>query len=376
MMSCLWIPVVALGLTSPTESSSRPPDAVAAAPASTAIGVLYVNVEGIDDATLNDAIALRAPDVELRAFETKVTESPDRVTAYAELRLPTTGPRDLRLTIIVADGRAFDRVVPIGDDEDASRVAANALVNLLRGIEAGAETPDREAVPLPVAGEPAADCPTCPPADAARPPQTPVKDPTEATTDPPPRLEISIGLGVPMIVGLGPPNDADRFAAWGGNVSSHARLPRGWIFGGRVRVAGRRVGDAAIVRARFAVTAGWDLRRHGLGLMTEIGPTVEVWGARRAGERATFDPTAVDATRPLLGGMLRVSPGWRSEPRRGRAYGVGGFAELAAASVMSTGVARIVVQDAVTGPRTGRVGGVEVAAGLEASIWFGVGARR
>jgi hypothetical protein len=111
-------------------------------------------------------------------------------------------------------------------------------------------------------------------------------------------------------------------------------------------------------RGRFAVGGGG-------------GPTVEGWGVRRDGTRVDTTGPSGGTLRPaLIGGLVQswvgvVLPGRDDARVRAR---IAARLELAASSLPSGAAAR--VREAADADPLFVVGGIELATGLEATIWF------
>jgi hypothetical protein len=73
-----------------------------------------------------------------------------------------------------------------------------------------------------------------------------------------------------------------------------------------------------------------------------------------------------------LGGVLRVAPAWRHATRRGRSLRLAPFVELAGSALPTDdgGVARLRAQDDAGVHDLFRVGGLELAVGLELGLWM------
>lgn len=335
-------------------------------------GVL--RVEQIDRAAFVEALALRVPHLRLEAMGEGTAPSPDESVAFVDLR-PAGAPaedgtRRFVLTIVVSDGRAFDREVDVGADEtEPTRLLASTVANLLLAIEAGTVRADRDDVPLPTLepAPPPCECPppSCPPTD--QPSET---GPAEPTPAPASRLELAPVVAVSSVLGLGAPALADRFAAAGGAAGLHARLRRGAFFGTELRLSGRgHASGPRLLRLRVALGAGYRLRRGPLSLDASLWGTVEPWWVRGA----PVDPPP----RPLWGLAARVSPAlWIPElGDRPLALRVGPVVELATSGSFGEEGAvagSVVIRDGAGALGRLRVGGLELTTGLSASLWFGV----
>lgn len=333
----------------------------------------YLRVEGLERAALVDALGLRVPHLAFEPFEAAAGAEVHEGVAFVELRrlpgLDAAGDVAFALTIVVSDGRAFDRRVSVGpDDRETVRLLASTVANLLLAVEAGSVVADRGDVPLPVAA-PAAACACECPAAPACPVATPDHGPREPLS-PAPRVELGPSLALVTVLGLGAPASADRFAAAGVGVGVHARLRRGAFFIAELRTAGR--GEAAgnrLVRQRVALGAGYQLRRGAWSLDASLSGTLEPWWFRGA----PIDP----APRPLWGVVARLAPSLRHAHLGGGPMGLtlGPVIELGTSAQLTDGSARIglvTVDDGRSVLSRTRVGGLELATGLAATLWFGV----
>ena len=330
-----------------------------------------VTAEGIDRPRLLDAIQLRVPHVSWVAFGASPRPAePDALAAVVSVRIAPAQPHRAALTIIVSDGRAFDRSIDLTDIEPAEqpRLVANNVANIVAGIEAGTIVPDRDAVPLPEAPTACPECPAVP-----EPPPCPKLGLGTATESPPRSHAIGVTAGLPLLVGIAAPSDADRFAAVGLEVGVSARLRGGATFVVGYRLAGRRsVGEVSALRNRVAVGAGYSLRRGAFELEATLLGTVEPWLVRLAGERATFGD--IDREQVLIGLSARVAPGIRwPVPKRPISVVLTPFVELAASA--SPGDDFSIPRIVLPGEEASRirVGGIEVVTGLATRVWFDLG---
>lgn len=365
LASSLALALFALG--APAAEAERPEATPDAREDTVRLGRVYLRVQSVDLGTLRDGIALRVPHIELRTFEGSVPTPEDaRLAALVDVEPSGEDERELSLTIIVSDGRAFDRRLDVGADEDRARVVAGAVANLLLGIEAGTAVADRGDVPMPEApvSPEAATCPkvpaaTCPDIGGASSPPSP-----------PPSTNLGLRAGVPITIGLGAPTDADRYTALGADLAGMLRFRRGALVGVSVRIGGRDLGDVGLVRARFGLGGGYVLRRGAFELEASGWLTVEPWWVRRGAAAASF---AAGGEAMLLGGAARLGPGLSWRPSSGSPlFRFGAFAELAVSGMPTRGLdlARITV----AGPRQptvpARVGGLEASLGFELTAWW------
>lgn len=359
---------------------ARPPAPAATEPAPRAPARLqrgFLRVEGMaapQRAELVDALGLRVPHLAFEPFEAAAGAELGDGVAFVDVHpvLTTDGSPGAAydLTIVVSDGRAFDRRLQAGADEpETVRLLASTIANLLLAIEAGAVEADRGDVPLPTPVAPPAPCDCeCPAAPVCPAPSQVAAAPPPAT---PPRVELGPTLSLVTITGLGAPASADRFAGFGAHVGVHARLRRGLLLGLGLRTAGRSAtAGNRVVRQRFALGAGYELRRDGWSLEASLWGTVEPWWL----VGAPIEP----APRPQWGLVARLAPSFhRAGLAGGRmALSVGPTLELGASAALGGGGAEIGLV-VVTDPdavvlRRLRVGGLELATGLGATLWLGL----
>jgi hypothetical protein len=335
----------------------------------------YLRVAGHERAPLVDALVLRVPHLRFEPFERAGSES-TTAAAFVDIREEAAAPEaeqiTFSLTIVVSDGRAFDRrVQTLRDDEETTRLLASTTANLLLAIEAGTVEADRGNVPLPTAPPPV--CPQC---ECPQPPSCPASsepEPSHPKRPKLPRIELGPVISASSVLGLGAPQQADRFAAAGGTLGVHARLHRGALFGLEVRGAGRRgpVG-VGLARLRFGLGAGYRLRRGAWSLGASLWATVEPW--RALGGDIEPPPS------PLWGLAARLSPGLvQTDLAGGRlALSLAPMIELSTSAALTSEGPRVdllVVTEQDQERGTLRVGGLELSSGLSVTLWFAPGAR-
>ena len=363
----------------PRDSSAAPAKAVpgdsskdtpATAPRFTAL-VLRLEGAALDD--LGPALALRLPDLPI------VAEAPpgDAPFVFIAVRSDPRAPSRHQIGVITSDGAAYFREVDTGADAPA-RVLASVLANLLFSIAEGSVRPDRTDVEIPPENAPMpGPAPTPEPTSATTPPP----GPTPGATKPPvprdsPRPSLpprwDLGLVASGVLGIpaGKPSFGPAIAGGGGSLGLDARSPRSLLVGGELRVLGRSAEDHRLVRLRVTALAGYVLRRGRFELPLALGLTIEPWWVSPA--------TAVTATRgarPLLGGLLRASPGLYIvlPGRRPRALRVGPRLELAGSFAVDDGakVVGVSLGQGDSNRALFRLGGLELAVGLELALWFG-----
>ncbi|HWB76638.1 MAG TPA: hypothetical protein VG755_16850 [Nannocystaceae bacterium] len=358
--------------------AARTRHAPAAAPDAAAhIQLARLRVRDVDAQRFEAALALRLPDVKLVPHDREAPALGDGALAvFVDVGRSAT-PDAFALTIVVSDGRAYDRVVavePGAPSDDVTRLLASHVGNLVSGIEAGTARPDRENVPMPV--EPIAPveplrCPAPPPAKPCPAPAKP------ATPIPPPTVELGVDGAAVAILGLGRPGDSDRFAAWGGGVGLHMRHRSGASVLVDVRVSGRALPfDLRMARARVALGVGYVLRVRSFELESTVAFTVEPWFLRHEGAESSLadrNGSGRDAE-PLLGGFVRLVPGHVFRVKDELQLRIGPRFELGASSAAGDHgrVAQLQIVQGDTRVEAGRVGGIELALGLDVTLWIGI----
>lgn len=376
--------LVVLALLGPAKS----PSSAAAAPAPTradvSVSAVRLRVEGTDLEALSDALALRLPKVRLVVHDREPLDlAPTQTAVFVDIRPASGAKGSFALTLVVTDGRAYDRTVATaGADspDDVRRLLATNIANLVAGIEAGTVRADRENVPIPPPPV-AKPCPTCPPAEpVVCPPGTTVGDTTPPPIPPPP-LEVGFDVAGAAVLGLGQPDDADRFVGAGGGAGVRLRHRSGFVVHLDARVLGRGSDYGHnILRTRVGVGLGYVWRRNAFELETTAAFVVEPWSLRADGSKDALATPAAEATKPgpLLGGVLRIAPGFRIQRSPDLALRVGPRLELASGATLGDG-GRVAELDVIDNGRLtaiGRVGGVELSLGAEVVVWFGVGRKR
>lgn len=337
------------------------------------------DIRGFDEAAVLAALRLRLPRLPIeRHGGAAPTETP-------HLYLQLTRAADERGTIrvITSDGRAYERsfAVEIGQEV---RVAASTAANLIFAVEQGAVTPDAEDVAIPppaVATTPEPTEPAPEPAPEPEPPPvqtqaTGPKEPVYEDMSERPRWDLGVGLHAAAVLGVGPPAYGGALAGGGGGLGLEVRSPRGFAAALEARAIGQTEAGSGLGRLRVAIAAGYALRRGSFELPILVGLAIEPWWITRAGERAPLLEAGDDDVQgrpPLLGGFLRLSPGWRAQPSPRLGLRVGPRIELGGSfAIDDHDGARVVgLADAAGTPRF-RVGGMELSLGLELTLQFGL----
>lgn len=335
---------------------------------------LQIESGPIDAARLREALALRLPGVRLSSRGDPIDASSFR----GDLELARVlGASHLKMTLVVSDGRAFDRTLELEDGESAeeqARVVARSAANWVVAIEAGELEPDRADVPLPVT----VPCPCPEPPRVEEPslhressvPAAPESAPSSAARGATYGWDLGFGLLLGTRVGLGPPRDVDRWTDWGGGVGLRVRAPRGWALGVDVATGYRShpIG-AHIVRTRVQVGGGAVWRpTAGFEVETLALLFVEPWIVRAPAVGA------LGRVPPALGAGARLALGYRGTASHRLAYRLGMWTSLTGAGVVTSGaaVAKISARRSNGEVPLFRIGGLELAGGMEAWLWWSV----
>lgn len=364
-MPCPLIIVVALALASPAvEGPAAVPPAVERQP----VRAVLLRPTRLDANVLREALELRSPQRTIAGPPWPDSPS-ERFGLFAVVTVAST-EEAVTVTVVLSDGRAYYRTLE-GSPDDAPRVAASTIANLLAAIEEDELPPDEEDVPLPLEQDPPPE-PTPPlaPAPALPPPATTPPKPAP----PPPRadpLELEALAAGTLGTALGPPAPAG-FMGGGGLLGLALRWPRGALVSLAVRSHWHRPEPLTVGRTRLSVGGGFAWRRNRFELRTTLALDVEPWGVRRSGSREPVrDSAGVSRERGLqLGGHLRLTPAWRIPLRSDLALRVGPRIELGGSTLAQTpGVARLLVSDSTGAPTViTRVGGLELCAGFELGL--------
>lgn len=338
--------------------AGEPPEISAKSRAPATIDAVVVVTDGVDAVATMDALALRAPQ---RTIGPGGRARPD-VPLFAVAEIRRKDARTVAIAVILSDFRGYYRDVA-ATPEDAPRVAASALANLLAGIEEDSVRPDAEDVPLPVGA-------TAEPAPAP----VPVAEPPTPRPSLPvarPRPELLAELHGGALFGL-PPLSPTGWAAGGGGLGLGVRVPSGLFGAVDVRGGGRGAADVGIVRVRASLQLGLALRRSAFELVVSAGPDVEPLRVRREGrhEVLTYPDGTTRDTAVLLGGHVRLSPGFLHVLPSGIGLRLGPRLELGGAGLATGGVARLVTGEGAARREVLRAGGLEVWAGIELGLWL------
>lgn len=336
------------------------------------IGVIWVKVDAATQPAFIEALALRLPQADVIANSER---QPDTEGLIALVEVESISSRT-HVQITMSDGRAFERLLESnpGDAEvEQAHALARHVAILLLGIEAGSELPDREDATLEVT-----------PPKPASPPSEDIaaqRVVVEVATNCPPVVDASIGaessstglvigvsLGLPAVLGVGPPASVDRFAGWGVDLRTSLHWPTGALLQleGRYLTRGQD-SQRRLHRTRVRLAGGYVWRPSpGFEFEAGLGVLVEPWWV-----------VAIDSSQstlsgdPALGGSLHLAGGalWS----RGRAtMRFGARLDLALAGVPwgRPNVGRVVARTDNGADPLFRVGGFELGASLDWAVQF------
>ncbi len=330
------------------------------------VGVIVLRADGFTDRSeLERAISLRLPGLTLVAVGEPVPVAEhDALRAFLEL---THTDSAVRMSLILADGRAYERSIEIDADAPV-RPTAGALANLVAAIEDDTAVPDRKNVPLPPAlvREPAPPQPV--PKDIPKPapvvlaPQTVPPGPLAPRWQLGPTLRIAGAFGLtapPGLRGVGP------------GLGLDARAPSGLLLALDLQWLTRAVDRYHLQRVRVALGVGYALRRGGFELPVALLVGVEPWWLAGRGQRVPLRAPNAGPPAPLIGLGLRLTPGYSAQiGQAGARLRVGARLELWSSGQASPGLPRPELR--LPGA-TAHLGGVELQLGLEVGLWLPVG---
>lgn len=341
-------------------------------PPPTTIEAALVRADGLALADVERALRVRLPSLTLVQQGEDMPQGPG-LRAFVDLRRGS--PTQVQIALILSDGRAYFRVVDAEDQQPARPVAA-ALALLIAAIEDDSVAPDQRDVPVPpaIAEPPPAAVPsdmpikTCPKISPCPKPPAP---PAPPAPPPPPALELGLVRHDGASLGLGSPLAGIRGAVFG--LGLDLRWRRGAIAAAELRATLAPVDRHTLTRIRGAVGAGFGVRVRAFEMPVVAMFGLEWWGL--PGADAQVLGASGGRTRPLLGGGLRLSPGfWLRLPAVSLRAGV--RAELWASGEPGSGGLRKPVLARPGQPPLAAVGGVELNFGLEIAVWFDPGRRK
>lgn len=339
------------------------PPAASAAPEAAA-RPLVVRARGIDQDALRDALRRRSGGAEVVLLRDLVEVDPEHTFVDVDLT------DDLAISIILHDGRVFARRAPAPEGpRDVARLVAAMLAAIadeaLAPLPERAVSPALEIAPLvepaPTIPEPPAPAPApSPPPARAREDLSPKTGPSAQapTPGPTPRRELALVLDGAPLLGLSP---APGLAGGAASLGLHLRGARPWLAAAALRVASDEAANFGLVRLRASLGAGAWLSRGRFDLHALAALSVEPWLLVHDGARVRL---AGAPPAPLLGAHLRIAP---SLALAGPLL-IGAFAELSASAAPSGNAVRV----SLDGQRLFVLGGVELSAGLQLRVRFGL----
>jgi hypothetical protein len=334
---------------------------------------------------LKAELGLRRPQASIVDFEGE-GEQWSRAEAWT-LVIVERSAVGFAVSVILSDGRAYDRVVE-ADSAQGARAVASTLANLIAAISEDRVAPDREAVTLESlestteeppgpSDQPLEAHPSPPPPPAAAAPR-PEAVSTPVTGAAP--WSISPRVGGLALIGVGPPRESGALLGGGAALGIGARSPLGAIFGVDLRLLRRAAGELSLARVRVSFWAGYGLERglFGVDLAGFVG--IEGWSVRSMGERAAVLEGSDEAPSSALSAGLRVAPALQLPLGSSRRLRLGFVGEIGYAGVLDGGLraARLSAPSTDGGADVAvfRVGGVELGLGLELRLRFDLSGRR
>ncbi len=372
--------VVALGWGMSTANAAQQPQAGTQPSASVATPrMLFVATHGLAEDDLLAALSLRAPGHPRVGLQSGVVVTTPQRWVYIDVHARES---QVALTLILEDGRAFDRTVDVGDASQAARATAVGIANLLVAIEEEQLVADRSEIapPEPLPTLPSKSAPEPEPERAAEPEPEPellprdepnsVVAPEPQPEAPSPNLELGLSIAGGAALGIGPPDTGSAFLGGLGSLAVGLRWRRGAVLQTEFRLAGRRQ-ELTLLRYRIGLYGGYSLRIHRFELLSKAGLFFEPWQLR-GGTQPVVESEGEEAELPnfALGVGLRIEPGLYVQTRRA---GVRVFAwgEVAGVGVVDEGLRAVAIE--VDGQDSGfRVGGIEAAVGLGVGLWLPV----
>lgn len=335
--------------------------------------------------SLRTELALRRPEASIVDFDDEGAGW-SRAEAWM-LVIVERSASGFAVSVILSDGRAYDRVVEAQAAQEA-RAVASALANLLAAISEDRVAPDREAVTIeslaPTTREPAAagapevvvdlsqqvasDVATPPPEGGA---MRPVKLPNPWSIGP--------RIGGAALVGVGPPRESGALLGGGGALGISARSPSGATLAVDLRLLHRAAGEFTLSRVKVSLGAGYGLERGRFGLDLAGFMGIEGWSVRAMGEQVAVLGGVEEAPAAALGAGVRVVPALLLPLEAARRLSLGLAGEIGYGGVIDGGLraARLsVMTGAGEDAALFRVGGVELSLGLELGLRFDVKGRR
>ncbi len=177
-------------------------------------------------------------------------------------------------------------------------------------------------------------------------------------------------------VGLGlAPSSGPSFLGGGGNLGVLVGLRPRAVVGMEARVLGTSSSGFQILRTRVAALGGLRLRKRSFELLALGRVFVEPWWVRSGGNAAPLlRGSELAARRPLLGAGLRMSPGVLLQTRQAQTplLHLGARIDVDGSLVPDQGGRSVLLSaETATGATPfARLGGIELALGLDLTLWF------
>lgn len=352
---------------------SAPPDVVPQRAEPSTIQPLVLHVPAADLEPLRDALANRLPTVSVHPHRAAVLDAlRGHDLLYAEL-VPTT-EREVRLVVILEDGRSFERTFTV-DEVDRVHSIATTLANTIAAIREERIEPTRTDAEIPAADPEPVDPPQPEPiAPPPKPVEPTVRAPVERAPQPPPpvrRYELGLAPYGGLLVGLGPHGMAT--SQGGGGLDVDVRFPIGVLLCVGARYATRQLDGARIHRTAVTLGTGYALRRAAFELRLAGAFVIEPWLVTDRGTAKTVREREGRRATPLLGAVVSASPGWywRKREQSPVALRLGMRALLQFSALTSGGMANVRLLEGNEPARSiARLGGAELMLGLDAAFWF------
>jgi hypothetical protein len=343
---------------------------------------LVLRVATEDYEPLRTALAARLPSVTVHPHRAAVLEAlRGQELLYAEL-LAGSVSGELRLVIILRDGRSFERSFAV-DEQDRVHSIATTMANTIAAIREERIEPSSIDVAIPDA-DPEPGPPAPEPTMPVPPVRGPMVPPGPVELEPRPlpampavrRYELGLVPHGGALIGLGPHGVAGPQGSAGLDVD--LRLPSGALLGVGGRYGTRGLDGPRVHRIAITVVGGYDLRRRDFELRVAAGLVVEPWLVSESGTARRVRDATGERAAPLLGAVVGVSPGWYWRRHRDApvALRLGMRAQLQLAALRSGGMARVRDLQGSDAPVViARLGGAELVLGLDAALWFTLGRR-
>lgn len=355
---------------------------------------VHLYVRGLAEEGLLQDLALRS-----QGFAYEIQTDPAKASD-PEITIVLVRPRPpgYALTVLLPDGRAFDRDVN-APEEQSTRAVASTLANLLAAIADERVVADRREVNLAeelaaggesIDGEGSAEtveeteapeggeATESPELDETSPdPEVPGSSapPSEASSGGPRSWSVASSLLPVALLSLG--SAPAPFAGAGIGVNVIGEAPRGLRVGGELRGGWVARSGRSLHRYRISLVGGYLVHRGRFVLATDALLGVEPWQLREDGERLALDLSGdvADEDEPSTTALamgLRLNPGVEVVvgPKRRMRLRFGAAAEFSYTGVLASGL-RAVNLSPAGDDAIFRVGGPELTLGLTMGLVVG-----